>query len=59
VSTVVTVYVELVPPHYVGGIGITVSCKKTDLPEDLKYRLEQFLKSQGYSIEQPLFRKEG
>lgn len=58
-NTVATVYVELVPQHYVGGIGITISCKKTDLPEDLRYRLEQFLISQGYSIEKPLFRKEG
>ena len=53
-----TVYVEVVPEHYVGGVGITISCKKTDLPNDLKYRLERFLEWQGFVGEQPLLRRE-
>ena len=52
----VTVYIEIVPERYVGGIGVTISCKKTDFPNDLKYRLESFLEKQGYQVEQPLMR---
>lgn len=55
---VITIYIEIVPEHYVGGVGVTISCKKTDFPQDLKYRLESFLEKQGYRVEQPLLRSE-
>ena len=55
---VITVYIEIVPERYVGGIGVTISCKKTDFPQDLKYKLESFLEKQGYRVEQPLLRSE-
>lgn len=54
-----TVYIELEPEKYIGGVGVTISCKKTDHPNDLKYRIERFLEEQGYQIEQPLLRREG
>ena len=54
-----TVYIELVPERYNDHVGVTISCKKSDFPDDLKHRLERFLEGQGFTVEQPLLRKEG